>query len=178
MWRFHWWFRSSSASPPRTYIGALDRQKYVWVRSKDRVDYRIPLPIKSGSSSQFFPDFLWWVKKTIWALDTTGKFILHEKVRTKLLIVPSPLRIGLVVRGHLDATYKTVDEDGRGKSNCRKCPHGPYVYSYHRDGQYHPSKLQSNFSRLPRPIREQFAPILAERTAEPAKRAVTSPTEV
>jgi len=76
------------------------------------VDYGIPLPIKSGSSSQFFPDFLWWVKRTIWALDTTGKFILDEKVRTKLLTVPSPLRIGLVVRGHLEANYKTVDEDG------------------------------------------------------------------
>jgi len=94
-------------SPSRSFISRSYR-----VRNKDRVDYGIPLPIKSGSSSQFFPDFLWWVKRTIWALDTTGKFILDEKVRTKLLTVPSPLRIGLVVRGHLEANYKTVDEDG------------------------------------------------------------------
>jgi type III restriction enzyme len=94
------------------FAKALDKHKYSWVRNKDRVDYGIPLPIKSGSSSQFFPDFLWWVRKTIWSLDTTGKFILDEKIRTKLLHVPPPLRIGLVVRGHLDATYKQVNDDG------------------------------------------------------------------
>ncbi len=82
------------------------------MRNKDRVDYGIPLPIKSGSSSQFFPDFIWWVKKTIWALNTTGKFILDEKIRTKLLTVPAPLRIGLVVRGRLDGNYKRMSADG------------------------------------------------------------------
>ena len=94
------------------FAKALDRLKHVWVRNKDRVDDGIPLPIKSGSSSQFFPDFIWRVKKTIWALDTTGKFILDEKVRTKLLTVPPPLRIGLVVRGRLDGNYKMVSDDG------------------------------------------------------------------
>jgi hypothetical protein len=52
------------------------------------------------------------VKKTIWALDTTGKFILDEKIRTKLLTVPEPLRIDLVVRGKLDGNYRQVNEDG------------------------------------------------------------------
>jgi type III restriction enzyme len=52
---------------------ALDKYKdYVWVRNKDRLDYGIPLPIKSGSSSTFYPDFLWWVKGTVWAIDPTG----------------------------------------------------------------------------------------------------------
>jgi type III restriction enzyme len=94
------------------FAKALDKYKHRWVRNKERVGYGIPLPIKSGSSSQFFPDFLWWVKKTAWALDTTGKFILDEKIRTKLLHVPDPLRIGLVVRGHLDDSYKQVDDNG------------------------------------------------------------------
>lgn len=52
------------------------------------------------------------MKKTIWALDTTGKFILDEKIRTKLLTVPEPLRIDLVVRGKLDGNYRQVNEDG------------------------------------------------------------------
>ncbi len=58
-----------------------------------------------------------------------------------------------------------------GKSNCRKCPHGPYVFSYHRDGLYYPSKSESNFARLPKPIRDVFAPIRAEIKAKAASRA-------
>jgi type III restriction enzyme len=92
---------------------ALDKHKgYVWVRNKDRLDFSIPLPIKSGSSSNFYPDFIWKVKKTIWAIDPTGKFILLEKVRTKLMAVPSPLRIALITRGKLSSTYTTTADDG------------------------------------------------------------------
>jgi type III restriction enzyme len=92
---------------------ALDKYKdYVWVRNKDRLDYGIPLPIKSGSSSTFYPDFLWWVKGTVWAIDPTGKFILMEKVRTKLLTVPLPLRIALLTRGQLSPTFANTGDDG------------------------------------------------------------------
>jgi type III restriction enzyme len=60
---------------------ALDAYtEYVWSRNKDRLDYGVPLPVKSGSSSTFYPDFLWWVKETIWAIDPTGNFILQEKI--------------------------------------------------------------------------------------------------
>jgi type III restriction enzyme len=90
----------------------LDRFEYVWVRNKDRLDYGIPLPVKSGSSSTFYPDFLWWVKGTVWALDPTGKFILSEKIRTKLLTVPEPLRIGLLTKGQLNPNYATVGSAG------------------------------------------------------------------
>jgi type III restriction enzyme len=92
---------------------ALDKySKHVWVRNKDRLDYGIPLPIKSGSSSTFYPDFLWWVKGTVWAIDPTGKFILMEKVRTKLLTLPPPLRIALLTRGQLSPTYATTSDMG------------------------------------------------------------------
>ena len=92
---------------------ALDKYKqYVWVRNKDRLDYGIRLPVKSGSSSTFYPDFLWWVKGTVWAIDPTGTFILQEKIRTKLLALPSPLRIALLSRGHLSPTYVQTSDDG------------------------------------------------------------------
>lgn len=95
------------------FAKALDKfPKYVWVRNKDRLDYGIPLCIKSGSSSTFYPDFLWWVKKSVWAIDPTGQFILEEKIRTKLLAVPLPLRIALVTRGKLDQNYKQVSDGG------------------------------------------------------------------
>ena len=91
----------------------LDKHKdYVWARNKDRLDYGISLPIKSGSSSVFYPDFLWRVKNTVWAIDPTGKFILLEKVRTKLMSVPSPLRIALITRGKLQSNYTVAAEDG------------------------------------------------------------------
>ena len=92
---------------------ALDKHdEFVWVRNKDRLDYGIPLPIKSGSSSTFYPDFLWWVKGAVWAIDPTGKFILAEKIRTKLLTVPAPLRIALITRGKLSPTYAETGEAG------------------------------------------------------------------
>jgi type III restriction enzyme len=92
---------------------ALDKfSDYVWVRNKDRLDYGIPLPTKSGSSSTFYPDYLWWVGDTVWAIDPTGKFILMEKVRTKLLTLPPPLRIALLTRGQLSPTYASTGDDG------------------------------------------------------------------
>jgi len=91
---------------------ALDKFEYVWVRNKDRLDYGIPLPIKSGSSSTFYPDFLWWVKNTVWAIVPTGQFILNEKIRAKLLTVPPPLKIALFTKGQLSSTYNSIGDTG------------------------------------------------------------------
>lgn len=67
----HPYYDAKSFNTPELEMArALDKfADYVWVRNKDRVGYGIPLPIKSGSSSTFYPDFLWWVKDTIWAID-------------------------------------------------------------------------------------------------------------
>jgi len=86
--------------------------EYVWVRNKDRVGYGIELPIKSGTSSNFYPDFLWWVKNTVWVIDPTGQFILKEKLRTKLLDVPPPMKIALVTKGKLRSDFSDGTEDG------------------------------------------------------------------
>lgn len=91
---------------------AIDKLGHTWVRNKDRVDYGIPLPVKSNSSSTFYPDFLWWVGNTVWAIDPTGKFILEEKIRTKLLDTPLPLRIALITPGKYDTNYRKEPEAG------------------------------------------------------------------
>lgn len=98
--------------PEMEMAKALDKAGKVWVRNKDRVGYGIPLPIKCGSSSTFYPDFLWWVKNTVWALDPTGKFVLQEKIRTKLMMVPNPLRIALVTEDKYDSQYRKTDDGG------------------------------------------------------------------
>jgi type III restriction enzyme len=110
----HACYDSKAFRPDELYVAkSLDKHSdYVWVRNKDRLDYGIPLPVKSGSSSTFYPDFLWWVKGTVWAIDPTGKFILMEKVRTKLLTLPAPLRIALLTRGHLSSTYASTGDTG------------------------------------------------------------------
>jgi type III restriction enzyme len=48
----------------------------------------------------------------VWAIDPTGKFLLEDKIRTKLLTVPEPLRIALITRGKLDLSYKRIDDNG------------------------------------------------------------------
>lgn len=91
---------------------ALDKFPFRWVRNRERLDYAIPLPSKSGTSSNFYPDFIWWLKGVVWAIDPTGKHILDEKVRAKLLTVPDPLGIALVTRGQLDANFQRRGENG------------------------------------------------------------------
>lgn len=95
-------------------IDALARG--VWVRNGDAGDgYSLPLPFKVGDSLRFFPDFLWWPNGPdgdAWALDTTGKHLIQEKIRGKLVGIGSP-RLALIVRGHVDlAREQTAGIDG------------------------------------------------------------------
>ena len=92
-------------------LDSLDRG--VWMRNPTRGDgYGILLPVKVGSSNTFYPDFLWWVDGECYAIDPTGKHILEEKVRGKLLTIDSP-RIVLITRGKVGADFHTVaDTDG------------------------------------------------------------------
>ena len=51
---------------------ALDKHSHVWVRNKDRLDYGIPLPVKSGSSST-------WPSRRCWPGSTaTVPFMLTQ----------------------------------------------------------------------------------------------------
>jgi type III restriction enzyme len=86
------------------FARAIDRRKSVtWSRNPatSNQGYGIPLPKKVGDSSTFYPDFLIWFKDTCWAVDTTGRHLLDEKVRGKLVSLETP-RMALVVRGEVD----------------------------------------------------------------------------
>lgn len=81
-----------------------------WMRNPVRGDgYGIPLPMKVGGSSTFYPDFLWWVADTCFALDPTGKHILDEKVRGKLLDIDLP-KIVLLIKGRLSPNLFTHEK--------------------------------------------------------------------
>jgi type III restriction enzyme len=84
----------------------------VWLRNADTGDlgYNIPLPFKVGDSLRFFPDFLWWPEGPdgrAWAIDTTGRHLIHEKIRGKLVAAGDP-RMALVVRGSVDLSREQV----------------------------------------------------------------------
>ncbi|QIM16037.1 hypothetical protein G7067_05770 [Leucobacter insecticola] len=85
----------------------------VWMRNPTRGDgYGVLLPVKVGSSNTFYPDFLWWVDGECFAIDPTGKHILEEKVRGKLLTIDRP-RIALLTRGKVSRDFHSLsDTDG------------------------------------------------------------------
>jgi type III restriction enzyme len=85
----------------------------VWMRNPTRGDgYGVLLPVKVGSSNTFYPDFLWWVEGVCFAIDPTGKHILEEKVRGKLLTIDRP-KIALLTRGKVSMDFHSLaDTDG------------------------------------------------------------------
>jgi type III restriction enzyme len=88
----------------RAFARSLDRVLgVVWARNPttSATGYGIPLPKKVGDSSTFYPDFIAAKKAVIWAIDTTGRHLLDEKVRGKLIALGTP-RLALVVRGEVD----------------------------------------------------------------------------
>ncbi len=86
------------------FAEALDRVTgALWCRNPTTANqgYGLPLPKKVGDSSTFYPDFLIWKGNKCWAVDTTGRFLLDEKVRGKLIALGTP-KMALVVRGEVD----------------------------------------------------------------------------
>lgn len=96
-----------------TFAQALDAfGRGVWLRNADvgGFGYNIPLPFKVGDSLRFFPDFLWWPngpEGAVWALDTTGRHLLQEKIRGKLMAIRRP-QMALIVRGAVDLGRERV----------------------------------------------------------------------
>lgn len=74
-----------------------------WMRNPSTTDvgYYLPLPARAGDSSRFFPDFLLWIGDVCWAIDTTGRDLLTEKIRGKLVQLDEP-QLALIVRGEVD----------------------------------------------------------------------------
>lgn len=84
-----------------------------WARNPTTpgLGYSIPLPAKVGESSNFYPDFVWWVQGRSWAIDTTGAHLMAEKVRGKLFAVDDPM-FALVTRGDMQSSGQVVSGSG------------------------------------------------------------------
>jgi len=84
---------------------ALDKIGVDWCRNPPRVGYGIPIPEIGAGSSTFYPDFLIWSKKCLWAIDPKGAHLLSDAMRIKLLGVsavdgmPMKIRVAFISMG-------------------------------------------------------------------------------
>jgi type III restriction enzyme len=100
-----------------TFARAIDATGLTWYRNPSRSGYNIPL-ISVGPTRNFYPDFLVWKGKDVFAIDTTGAHLLQEKTGRKLLsIAPAKatagrLRVRLVSEGKWNAKVEQEDSEG------------------------------------------------------------------
>lgn len=84
---------------------ALDTLGLDWCRNASRTGYGIPIPEIGEGTTTFYPDFLLWTNKCLWAIDPKGPHLMTDAIRTKLLGVsdvdglPLKIRVGFVVEG-------------------------------------------------------------------------------
>jgi type III restriction enzyme len=81
------------------FARAIDKTGLTWCRNPSRSGYNIPL-ISVGPTRNFYPDFLVWKGKDVFAIDTTGGHLLKEKTGRKLLSIKPAKQSGgrLIVR--------------------------------------------------------------------------------
>jgi type III restriction enzyme len=95
------------------FAEAIDRvDGATWMRNPAHASqgFGIRLPKKVGDSSTFYPDFVLWINDQCWAIDTTGRHLLDEKIRGKLIALDTP-RMALIVRGEVD--LRTGSREGK-----------------------------------------------------------------
>ncbi len=73
----------------RIFAEELDRMDLVWCRNPSASGYGIPLPSLSFQSKNFYPDFLVWKGKNVFAVDPTAGHLLQDKLSRKLLEIPA-----------------------------------------------------------------------------------------
>lgn len=99
------------------FARAIDATGLTWYRNPSKSGYNIPL-ISVGPTRNFYPDFLVWKGKDVYAIDTTGGHLLQEKTGRKLLsIAPAKARAGrLMVRLVSEGKWnpKVEQEDSAG----------------------------------------------------------------
>lgn len=84
---------------------ALDTLGMQWCRNPSKIGYGIPIPEIGEGTSCFYPDFLLWSKKCLWAIDPKGAHLVNDAIHTKLMGVsdvddlPLKIRVALVLEG-------------------------------------------------------------------------------
>lgn len=101
----------------RPFALELDKVGVTWCRNPSRSGFGIPL-LSPGQSKTFYPDFLVWNGKYVFALDTKGEHILANELGRKLLAIdPHPkskvkLVLRLISRGTWDNNPRRLSGEG------------------------------------------------------------------
>lgn len=99
------------------FARAIDKTGLTWARNPSRSGYNIPL-ISIGPTDNFYPDFLVWRNKNVYAIDTTGGHLLKDKTGRKLLSIEAAkptagrLYIRLVSKGRWNSDVEQEDSSG------------------------------------------------------------------
>ncbi|MCW2278726.1 DEAD/DEAH box helicase [Heliophilum fasciatum] len=78
---------------------AIESTGFPWVRNQVRMSsFSIPLPSPSEDGSRhFYPDFLVWLPNGwLLALEVKGKHLLNDSLKSKLLGLPTGIKVGMV----------------------------------------------------------------------------------
>jgi type III restriction enzyme len=95
---------------------ALDRTGLTWCRNPSRSGYSIPL-VAPGKTENFYPDFLVWSGKNVFAIDTKGAFLHSDAMRKLVRIRASEgtaqkLFVRFVTPGLVDESGAKKDSTG------------------------------------------------------------------
>jgi type III restriction enzyme len=99
------------------FARAIDDTGLTWARNPSRSGYNIPL-ISLGPTDNFYPDFLVWKGRNVYAIDTTAGHLLQEKTGRKLLSIERAkptagrLNIRLVSKGRWNPKVQEEDSSG------------------------------------------------------------------
>jgi len=77
---------------------AIDNLNLKWCRNPSKIGYSIPIPEVGEGTTNFYPDFLVWTEKTIWAIDPKGTHLINDAIYTKLLGVADIEGLNLKIR--------------------------------------------------------------------------------
>ncbi len=98
------------------FAKTLDKKGPTWCRNPARSGYSIPLPTP-GKTLNFYPDFLVWKDKDVYAIDTKGSHLHADAIRKLVAIKPANdsaarVFVRFVSDGFVDVTGPQPDSSG------------------------------------------------------------------
>lgn len=85
---------------------ALDCMGLTWCRNPSKTGYGIPIPEIGEGTTSFYPDFILWSEKCLWAIDPKGAHLINDAIFSKLMgisdinDIPLKIRVALILQGN------------------------------------------------------------------------------
>lgn len=100
---------------------ALDALGMDWCRNPSKTGYGIPIAEIGEGTTNFYPDFLLWTPKCLWAIDPKGAHLVNDAIYNKLMDVsdvqdlPLKIRVALILEGEY-----VIGDTGRPQQRDKK----------------------------------------------------------